>query len=107
MAQQSYSLRLSTAERSALDREASRTGKSVAEYIRGRLFSDAQQRESSAEIISRIDAIESRVFERVAEAVEAHVDALGERQKSEFQTLKSGLQTGLTRLAEMITAKGK
>lgn len=110
MAQQNYSLRLTTAERAALDRAASRTGKNVAEYIRGRLFSDSLEGGGSAEILARLDTLESRLSGRISETVEAHVDALGARQKKliedEFQTLKSGLQTGLKRLAEMIQVKG-
>ena len=105
------SIGLSGAEREKLEKDAAKSGKTVSEFARLRLFAGDAEGERFAEMFSRIEALESRLSTRVSETVEAHGDALGERQRklidAEFSSLKSGLQTGLTRLAEMIQKGGR
>ena len=106
-----YSIRLTVSERNEVARAAARSGKTVSEYVRSRLFSASPAGDGTDEILARLVAVEARLVERIAEVVEVHSDVLGERQKhfiaAEFQALKSGVQTGLGKLAELIQRGGR
>lgn len=111
-ASSNYSLRLDPRERAALDRAATRAGKTTAEFIRARLFF-APGETPEAAIMARVDALEARLREaidaqndvlevRLRQSFSDDLQSVEQRQIAEFKSLKTGLQAGFSRLAEII-----